>query len=105
MDNGSGSGTGPKEETGILELIPQVFVTLGLLFPWMTRKYLLWEIDFSELMLYYVLGTREHLKLAGIYVSPTNNREVSIDEESDHEALYNQYKSRSFDASTLEGLI
>lgn len=76
-------------------------ITLGLLFPWMTRKFILWEMTFPEFMLYYVVGTKTHLKLSGLYAghgSERKKKEVTeIHEGMDPNAIYEYYHNQHFD--------
>lgn len=108
MDLGStepGSGDEEEPEIDFLDKIPQIFITLGLLFPWMNREFILWEMTFPEFMMYYVIGTREHLKLSGLYVSPNKRMPPEISETSDHEQIYEYYHNRQFDESSIQDLM
>jgi hypothetical protein len=63
-------------------------------------------MTFPEFMLYYSLGTKEHLKLAGLYSDPDEPRATrEISEESDHERLYNEYLNRQYDESSFMDLM
>lgn len=57
--------------------------------------------------MYYVIGTREHLKLSGLYVSPEEKEEKrpEISESMSHEQIYNYYHNRHYDESTFADLM
>ena len=109
MDLGStDAGSGDEEtETDFLDAVPRMFITLGLLFPWMNRDFILWNMTFPEMMMYYVIGTREHLKLTGLYVAP-EKRDAIIPVQSDgmsHDALYDYYHNLQYDESSFQDLM
>jgi hypothetical protein len=80
-------------------------ITLGLLFPWMTRKFILWEMTFPEVILYYTIGINKHLDLNGLGrgkrpIEEKMEQDIEITEDMDAETVYNIYHNRQFDINT-----
>ena len=73
----------------------------------MTREFILNQMTFPEFMLYYAIGTKEHLKLNGLYANPETEETVDLGDpdECDHEQLYEMYHNRQYDPSSFADLM
>lgn len=68
----------------------------------MTREYILKKMTFQEALVYLKKGMPMFLNMHGLSVQPTSLAdEIELDEDANHEAIYQYYMNRKFDPSTF----
>ena len=75
----------------------------------MNRDYVLYQMTFPEMMLYYSIGVEQHLKLSGLWCGDKTEAKATpppvLDESANHQAIWEYYHNQQFDPSTWENLV